>query len=150
MRRLLIAASAFCFMLFAANSAMAQAKKATPKKKETITAKAMTEKNEAVDALKRPENDKANPTPKPASTRGDVYGANYSDIIVSNLTGYTIDVYVDGNYRGTIAPYDRRVTWAVPGNTVLYAKAPFSDGSYYYWGPTTVKTGYQYTWTLNP
>ena len=116
------------------------------KKKQTIETKALSSPSDEVTSLKRPENEK-NPQPQ-AKTRGDVYGSSYSDIIVNNYTGYSIDIYVDGSFRGTIAPYDKKVTWAVPGNTRLYAKAVFNDGSYTYWGPTVTYTGYEYTWKL--
>jgi|GEM_PF-1113844 len=85
---------------------------------------------------------------KENKSRGDVYGPKYSDIIVNNHTGYIVDIYVDGSYRGTIAAYDKRTTWSVPGATKLYAKTIFDDGTYYYWGPANVKTGYNYKWNL--
>jgi hypothetical protein len=132
-------------MPFAQNSVLAQTK--IQRKNQTIVSKAKSAPSNEVSALNRPANEKK---PKPeAKKRGDVYGANYSDIVVDNYTGYSIDIYVDGSYRGTIAPYDKKVTWAVPGTTRLYAKAVFDDGSYLYWGPTVTYTGYEYTWTLN-
>ena len=117
-----------------------------PKKKQTIEVKANNQPSDVVANLKKPGNEKE---PKPETkSRGDVYGPNYSDIIVDNYTGYSIDIYVDGNYRGSVGPYDKRVTWAVPGNTRLYGKATFDDGTYLYWGPTVTYTGYEYTWKL--
>ena len=133
----------FAFMLVT-NPVSAQQK--SSKKKKTIESKAISTPSNEVAALKKPANEK-NPKPE-KKTRGDVYGSNYSDILVDNYTGYSIDIYVDGSFRGTIAPYDKKVTWAVPGNTRLYAKATFDDGSYLYWGPSTTYTGYEYTWTL--
>lgn len=117
------------------------------KKKQTIEAKAMSEANEEVTKLMRPSNNADAPA---APNRGDNYGASMSDIIVDNYTGWYIDIYVDGEFRGTLAPWDKRVTWAIPGATTLYAKATFDDGSYRYWGPTSAETGYQYQWNLRP
>lgn len=134
----------FLAIMFAQNSVLAQQK--TQKKKKTIEAKALSTPTAEVTALNKPTNER-NPKPE-AKTRGDVYGADYSDINVVNYTGYSIDIYVNGSYRGTIAAYDKKVTWAVPGNTQLYAKAVFNDGSYLYWGPTVTYTGYEYTWSL--
>jgi hypothetical protein len=74
----------------------------------------------------------------------------YSDVVIDNWTDHNIDIYINGNYRGSIAPWDKRVTWAIPGNNKLYAKAVFRDGSYKYWGPRNTTTGYNYTWKLNP
>jgi hypothetical protein len=132
-------------MAFAQNSVLAQTK--IHRKKQTIVSKAKSASSNDVSALHRPANEK-NPKTE-AKKRGDVYGSNYSDIVVDNYTGYSVDIYVDGDYRGTIAPYDKKVTWAVPGNTRLYGKAVFDDGSYLYWGPTVTYTGYEYTWKLN-
>lgn len=118
-------------------------------KKETIVSKAIATPDTKVDGLQKAVNSKNNPVPEDKS-RGNVYGADYSDVVVDNWTGYYIDIYVNGNYRGTVSPYDKRVTWAIPGTNSLYAKAVFDDGSYLYWGPKVTYTGYQYTWRLNP
>ncbi len=128
----------------------AYAQTAKPKlKKETVTSSPVSTPDDKVATLQRPTNDKNNPAP-PTSSRGDVYGANYSDVVIDNWTGYYIDIYVNGNYRGTVSPYDKRVTWAIPGTNTLYAKAVFNDGSYLYWGPKVTYTGYSYSWRLNP
>jgi hypothetical protein len=130
--------------LLVQNSVFAQKK--SPKKKQSVETKAVSAPSAEAGTLVRPANEK-NPKPQ-AKARGDVYGSNYSDIIVDNYTGYSIDIYVDGSFRGTIGAYDKKVTWAVPGNTRLYAKAVFNDGSYLYWGPLVTYTGYEYTWRL--
>ena len=134
--KLVMFSTLFAFLLVT-TSVSAQQK--TSKKKKTIEVKATSTPSDEVAALKKPANDK-NPNPE-KTTRGDVYGSDYSDIIVDNYTGYSIDIYVDGSFRGTIAPYDKKVTWAVPGNTRWDAKATFDDGSYLYWGPITTYTG---------
>lgn len=118
-------------------------------KTETVDAKPVSTTDPKVDALQRPVNDKNKPA-APTTSRGDVFGADYSDVVVDNWTGYYVDIYVNGNYRGTVSPYDKRVTWAIPGTNTLYAKATFNDGSYLYWGPKVTYTGYSYTWKLNP
>jgi hypothetical protein len=122
----------------------------TDLKKETIETKASTTPNAEVAALKRPANDKSKPAAAPKKAMGEVYGSDYSDVVIDNWTGYYIDIYVNGNFRGTIAPYDEKVTWAIPGSNTLYGKATFRDGTYYYWGPKSTVTGYSYTWKLNP
>lgn len=144
----------YCFLLVSAFMLAgfgfnAQAQKADLKK-ETIESKAMSGPNKEVDALKRPVNDKNKPESAPKKAFGEVYGSDYSDVVIDNWTGYYIDIYVNGNYRGTISPYAEQVTWAIPGRNTLYAKATFRDGSSLYWGPRTTITGYSYTWKLNP
>lgn len=141
MKKLIFAIAAVVISL---SSVSAQAPK---KEKKTIDAKAVTSPLAEVTALSKPINDK-NAKGGEDKSRGDVYGPDYSDIIVDNFTRYYIDIYVDGSFRMTLAPYAKKTTWAVPGRTKLYAKAPFSDGSYSYWGPTTTTTGYEYKWNL--
>lgn len=118
-------------------------------KKETINSSSLSTPNDAVDGLQKPMNVKGSPAMEDKS-RGDVYGSDYSDVVIDNWTGYYLDIYVNGNYRGTVAPWEKKVTWAIPGTNSLTAKAVFDDGSYMYWGPRTTYTGYQYTWKLNP
>ncbi|MEO5945247.1 MAG: hypothetical protein ABIP79_00410 [Chitinophagaceae bacterium] len=117
-------------------------------KKETIISSPVPSADEAA-ALKRPVNSKGKPAMEDKS-RGDVYGPDYSDVVIDNWTGYYLDIYVNGDYRGTVAPWEKKVTWGIPGTNRLYAKAVFDDGSYLYWGPKATYTGYQYTWKLNP
>jgi hypothetical protein len=138
----------FAVLLFAGIGFTAYAQ---PKnlKRETVNSKAVNTPDPKAGALQRANNTKGKPA-APTSTRGDVYGADYSDVVVDNWTGYYVDIYVNGNYRGTISPYDKKVTWAIPGTNTLYAKATFNDGTYLYWGPKVTYTGYQYTWKLNP
>lgn len=143
MKKVSIYLCSLLLLFIISNSAFGQ----SPKKHKVISSNATKTQNATVDALTKPMNDKTEKSE--SKTRGDVYGPNYSDIIIDNYTNFTIDIYVDGNYRGTIAPWDKRTTWAVPGNTKLYAKALFNDGSYYYWGPDVVVTGYEYTWELH-
>ena len=99
-------------------------------KKETIVSNAISNPDPKVDGLQK--------------------AVNQKNVVVDNWTGYYIDIYVNGNYRGTVSPWDKRVTWAIPGTNTLYAKAVFDDGSYLYWGPKVTYTGYQYTWKLHP
>jgi hypothetical protein len=140
----------FAMLLAAGIGITANAQTGKPKlKKETVNSKPVSTPDSKVDELQRPVNDKNKPAP-PSTSRGDVYGPDYSDVVIDNWTGYYIDIYVNGNYRGTVSPYDKRVTWAIPGTNTLYAKAVFNDGSYLYWGPKVTYTGYSYTWKLNP
>jgi hypothetical protein len=66
-------------------------------------------------------------------------------IYVNNYTGYAIDIYIDGDWMGTIAAYSTAYTYAYPGNTKAYGK---SIGGTMYWGPTYFDCQYEYTWNL--
>jgi hypothetical protein len=78
---------------------------------------------------------------KPKGTRGE-----YCKVIIDNWTGYTVDVYVDGDYSGSCAAWGEGYTYAIPGKTELYAK---SVGGTVYWGPVYVDCQYEYTWQLS-
>lgn len=142
MKNLVLKVVAVCTFFLVANALQVSAQR----KPISVESKAESTVKKEIDDLKKPTNSK---TPKPeVKSRGDVYGPDYSDIIIDNNTGYYMDIYVDGEFRGTVNPWDERTTWAVPGRTKLYAKAVFDDGSYKYWGPSTVNSGYEYTWKL--
>jgi hypothetical protein len=119
----------------------------TTKQKKTVTMTAKEKKTgEKIVDITNPKT--TNVQGKPATetkTKGDVYGSSYCDVTIDNWTGYSIDVYIDGSYKGTIAPYDKRVTWAIPGTVKLYGEAA---GTSIYWGTSTVDCDYSYTWKL--
>ena len=85
--------------------------------------------------------------PVPQINRGDAYNVTNCNVIIENWTGWYIDFYIDGEYRGSIAPWDIRVSWVIVGPVKLYAEA---DGTMYFWGPTSVDCNYTFTWKLNP
>jgi hypothetical protein len=67
-------------------------------------------------------------------------------VIVDNWTGYAIDLFVDGTYRGTVSGYGEGYTYAISGATQLYAR---SAGGSLYWGPYTVSCISSYVWRLD-
>jgi hypothetical protein len=71
----------------------------------------------------RPAKDK--PVPKPEKTRGE-----YCGIAFSNNTGYYVDVYVDGYYKGTLAPWEDGKVIVYSGYTSIYCK---TTGGTYEW-----------------
>ena len=90
----------------------------------------------------KPANDE-NIVPKPADTE---YRSGECKIWIDNNTGYSIDIYVDGNYKGTIAAWETKHTWAISGRTKLYGK---SIGGTTSWGPIYFDCGDIYTWHLH-
>jgi len=114
-------------------------------KKET---KVIEEKAASIEATRgvsphitspKPTNDENRPD-KPEQTRGD-----YCKVIVDNWTSYSIDIYVDGEWAGTVAAWDEGYTWAIEGKTKLYGE---SVGGTKYWGASYVDCYSQYTWKL--
>jgi hypothetical protein len=80
------------------------------------------------------------PAPKPEKSRG-----GECKVIVDNWTGYAIDIYVDGEYAGTVAAWSDGYTYAVEGKVKLYGK---STGSSHEWGLVYVDCYYEHKWKL--
>jgi hypothetical protein len=61
-----------------------------------------------------------------------------------------INIFIDGNYAGTVGPGGDLYFVTGNGASVLYGRADFTDGSYYYWGPREFDCESTYTWRLLP
>lgn len=70
-------------------------------------------------------------------------------ITFDNQTDLFTKTYIDGRYSGTIRPFSEVSTGAVPGSTMLYARAEFDDGSADAWGPIRVNCRTKYRWRLS-
>jgi hypothetical protein len=66
--------------------------------------------------------------PVPAASRGCV-------VHVDNRTGWYIQIYLDGDYRGVVGPMGDVYGAVLSGPTRFYARAEFDDGSVRTWGP---------------
>lgn len=53
-----------------------------------------------------------------------------------NRTNLKVQLFVDGAFRGVLAPYGDASVYTGSGPTRVYARAEFTDGSYVYWGPS--------------
>lgn len=148
---LLTVAVAFSPVSFIAETE-AQNRSDRQKKAEKVTQKSAKgtvadDKNVTTMRSKNSKNSKSTRT----KTRGSGQRTCYIDLV--NDTGYVIDIYIDGKFRGTMAEWDSNYTTTGSGATKLYARAEFDDGSSLYWGPTNItcgnnaKDGY-YEWTL--
>jgi hypothetical protein len=73
--------------------------------------------------------------------RSKIKGATSCRIEIENRTDQTIDIYIDGRFRNTLGPMDRSYFSTATGSPVIYAKAEFEDGTYFYWGPRSFKCG---------
>jgi hypothetical protein len=66
-------------------------------------------------------------------------------LTVDNWTPWLIDVYIDGVFEGTVAPWGDGSIFT-PDNPVLYARSGAS-----FWGPTRARcVNSTYRWKLNP
>lgn len=96
-------------------------------------------------------NDPAKQMPAPGAKGGEKSkGQGACAVVIDNRSAWYIRIYVDGTYRGTIAPWGDSYCYTGAGNTLLYAVATFTDGSRFTWGPRTVGCFSRYTWQLFP
>lgn len=88
-------------------------------------------------------NDPDTPMTVPASKGGGGSkgaGGNCK-VMLDNYTNYAVEIYINGDYKGVLYGGSESTLYYTPGSVTIYAKAPFSDGSYKYWGPTTYSCG---------
>lgn len=88
--------------------------------------------------------------PASSSSKSGAKGASMCGVFFDNYTDLYINVYVDGDYEGVVGRMGEKTVYAIAGQTVVYARADFDDGTYYSWGPTTFQCnpGTIYTWKL--
>jgi len=90
--------------------------------------------------------------PDKGGEKGKGMGMGYVEVVFNNFSPWYVKCYVDGDYRGTIAPWGALNFPTGNGATLLYARADFDDGSTYRWGPRQFYyySGNRYEWRLNP
>lgn len=67
-----------------------------------------------------------------------------------NRTSLHIAAYAEGIFRGDVAPWGDLYTYVIGGQTRIYARAGFTDGSVSTWGPRLVEcpAGREFQWML--
>lgn len=69
-------------------------------------------------------------------------GAAYDcEVQLDNWSAWNVKIYINGNYRGYLSAGAESTLYYTPGQTTIYARADFTDGTYYYWGPKTYSCG---------
>jgi hypothetical protein len=86
----------------------------------------------------------------PASKGGEKSRGGTSTVHVDNHTSYYIAAYMDGGFCGTVGPWGDIWCNVGSGNTNMYARAGFTDGSTLTWGPNVGYVDGEYTWRLWP
>ena len=66
-------------------------------------------------------------------------------VVTQNKTPWQIDIYIGGEYKGTVAPNENRVAWTINGDTRIYAKSPKAKKA---WGPLLFYCKKDYVWVL--
>lgn len=120
--------------MLAVTFSMAQTPKKIDVKKEKVTATRGANPKIKMD---EPSADKE--MAKPSATRGSC------TIAFSNSTGYYVKVYVDGNYKGTLGPYESGTVTVYSGYTTIYC---ITTGGTYDWSAAGNCDG-SYTYNLN-
>jgi hypothetical protein len=145
-------AAAVCLPLL---SSSAYGQKGTKMKKAALADAASTKSTNGAkggDANIKIE-DRVNSTTKEqpsSSSKSGAKGAAMCGVFFDNYTDLYIKVFVDGDYEGVVGRYGEKTAYAIAGETVVYARADFDDGSYRSWGPITFQCnpGTTYTWKL--
>ena len=77
-------------------------------------------------------------------------GSNSCKVHYDNRTSLHIATYAEGVFRGDVAPWGDLYTYVVGGQTRVYARAGFTDGSVSTWGPRLVDcpAGREFQWML--
>lgn len=120
MKRILFIITTLC-LLAGSFTTMAQ----PPKKQKVMVARHVDEARKAKNPNIKSEAPAADAEmAKPSLTRGSC------TVTFTNSTGYYVKVYVDGNYKGTIAPYDNGNVTVYSGYTTVYC---ITTGGTYDW-----------------
>lgn len=77
-------------------------------------------------------------------------GGDACIVHVDNRTSLYIDIYLDRDYRGSVGPWGDSYRYVGCGETRLYARADFTDGTDSTWGPVIADVDGTYTWRLHP
>jgi hypothetical protein len=77
-------------------------------------------------------------------------GSNSCKVHYDNRSNLHVATYAEGIYRGDVAPWGDLYTYVIGGQTRLYARAGFTDGSVSTWGPRLVEcpAGREFQWML--
>ena len=94
--------------------------------------------------------DKAAGAAKPAKKGGaKAKGAHAAtELHIDNQTDFNINIYLDGEYIGSVSAYGDSYAWEPSGDHTLFAR---SAGGTSEWGPRSVyfSPGNSFTWTLD-
>ena len=108
--------------------------------------------NIKADKQQAAKNDPANEPPAPPK-KGGAKTRGFFDcwVTADNYTPWWIDIYVDGTYRGQVAPWGAGTVNAGAGSTTLYGRAVFDSGSVRNWGPRQFHCSSDgvFTWRLD-
>ena len=86
--------------------------------------------------------------PAPAGKGGEATRGASGIVKADNRTSLFIDVYLNGQFCGTVSPWGDVYCYVTAGAVTVYAVADFTDGSRSTWGPSSAYVDGTYTWVL--
>lgn len=107
-------------------------------KEQVVTAKAQRARGTGADEnIKKDSvlNDPAVKPPAPAAKGGEKTRGILCGVLLDNWTPWYVKFYVDGVHWGAAGPWGEVSGLAFAGGTRAYARADFTDGTVYSWGP---------------
>jgi hypothetical protein len=107
-------------------------------KEQVVTAKPQKTRGVGADENIKKEsvvNDPAVQPPAPPSKGGEKTRGVLCGVVLDNYTPWHVKFYVDGLYWGAAGPWGEVGGMAFAGGTRVYARADFTEGTFYYWGP---------------
>ena len=111
-------------------------------KKEIVVQKQQLEKSRGDNPnIKEGKPEVDEPVPAPPSKGGEKSRGTVCMIDFDNWTGYYVDVYVDGYFKGTLAPWGDGSVTVYSGYTTIYCE---TAGKTYYWNAEGNCDGYYY------
>lgn len=113
MKNQLVFCLALLLSMLANHTMQAQDKK--PEKNVTVQGKAVAKTRGANPNIKNDEPTVDKPVPRPAASRGVACQVHFD-----NYTGLYIKIYVDGDFKGTLAPWDDGYVTVGSGYTRIY------------------------------
>ena len=90
------------------------------------------------------------PPAKPGATRGE--GPWPCRVYVNNRTGWIVQVYVDGSFRGLVGPWGAVYVNTGNGGSLFYGRADFTNAPPLTWGTWSFNcpANGTFTWTITP
>ena len=128
----------------------AQAQQAAAKMTETHGAKSRGAATDESIKTQRAPNKPDAASPAPANKGGEASRGAGGIVHTDNRTTLYIDVYLNGDFCGTLSPWGDLYCYVSAGSTIMYAVANFTDGSRTTWGPSSAYVDGEYVWRLWP
>ncbi len=76
-----------------------------------------------------------------------VFAQSVVSLRINNNTAFAVNIYIDGNYAGSLNAFSYDFANVLYGSHSVYAKAPGTD---LFWGPSEIFDDGTFVWNLDP